>query len=108
MGIREQVLRVLEGLAFLRVQDPTDAQSNVTPAQQEKKTPMEKPQEAGGEKWPLRLLSAWLQRRWVSRAHVVFNCSIYTVASKGERTFSPNVCKAPCRLVMLYKYISNK
>lgn len=37
MGIREQALWVLEGLAFLRVQDPTDAQSNVTPAQQEKK-----------------------------------------------------------------------
>lgn len=28
--------------------------------------------------------------------------------SKGEGIFSPNVCRALCVLVMLYKYISNK
>lgn len=49
-----------------------------------------------------------LERQGWVQSPGVFNCSVQTTASEGEGTLSPATRRAPCVLVMLYKYISNK
>lgn len=51
---------------------------------------------------------ALVQRQRVSRAGALFNRAVCAARAEGGGTFPPDVCKAPCVLVMLYKYISNK
>lgn len=77
---------------------PSDAAAN----QQERDT-FGNATKAGGRGVPFAFVPATKasnRQRWA--------CVEPRSLSKGEGIFSPNVCRALCMLVMLYKYISNK